>query len=133
MAEAEKFIPKILIADDDPEMRRMLRLHLETMDCQLVEAKDGEEALEAIVVENPDLVLLDVMMPELNGWEIAKYIKSKAEYRHVKIIILTGIGATLNNLTAPVYGADDFIDKPFNLDELEFKIRRALSRRNADG
>ena len=120
--------PKILIADDDPEMRRLLRAHLEPMDCVLEEAEDGEEALEAVITFQPDLVVLDVMMPVLNGWEICKYIKSKPEYEHIGVVMLTGIGSTVNELTSPLYGADEYIDKPFSINELSFKIRRVLSQ-----
>lgn len=124
--------PRILLADDDPELRKMLRLHLETMDCELMEANDGEKALEAIILNKPDLVILDVMMPELNGWEICKYIKSRDEYRHIGVVMLTGIGATVNELTSPLYGADAYIDKPFNIAELDFKIRKVLSESRAE-
>ncbi|MDX9722355.1 MAG: response regulator [Myxococcota bacterium] len=120
--------PRILIADDDPDLRRLLRTHLETMDCELIEANDGEKALETIIIERPDLVVLDVMMPELNGWEVCRYIKSKPEYASIGVVMLTAIGSTINELTSPLYGADEYIDKPFNIDELEFKIRRVLSR-----
>ena len=123
---------KILIADDDPEMRGLLRAHLETLDCALLEAADGEKALETIILEHPDLVVLDVMMPELNGWEICKYIKSKPDYKDIGVVMLTGIGETVNELTSPLYGADAYIDKPFDIDELDFKIRKVLSERGRD-
>jgi len=125
--------PKILLADDDPEMRMLLRAHLETLDCDLIEASDGEKALETIILERPDLVVLDVMMPELNGWEICKYVKSKPEYADTGVVMLTGIGETVNELTSPLYGADEYIDKPFDIDELDFKIRKVLSKRRNKG
>ena len=127
--------PVILIADDDPEIRSILRAHLSTMQCETIEATDGEKALEQIIVHKPDLVVLDVMMPELNGWEICKYVKSHEEYDHTGVIILTAIGATVNELTSPIYGADEYVDKPFDFDELEFKIRKVLSekKRNRQG
>jgi DNA-binding response OmpR family regulator len=123
--------PMILIADDDPEIRKLLHLHLSTMKCELIEADDGAKALENIIVQKPDLVILDVMMPELNGWEVCKYVKTHAEYQHIGVIMLTAIGATVNELTSPLYGADDYIDKPFDFNELSFKIRRVLSERHS--
>ena len=120
--------PTILIADDDPELRKLLRTHLETMDYDLLEAHDGEKTLEAIILHRPQLVILDVMMPELNGWEICKYVKSRDEYAKTGIVMLTGIGATVNELTSPLYGADEYVDKPFDIDELEEKIQRTLSK-----
>ncbi len=119
--------PLILIADDDPEIRKLLRAHLETMECELIEADNGELALESVILHKPDLVILDVMMPGLNGWEICKYIKTRAEYDATGVIMLTAIGPTVNELTSPLYGADAYVDKPFNFDELEFKIRKVLS------
>ena len=123
--------PLILIADDDPEIRRILHDHLSTMQCNIVQATDGEQALEQVIVQKPDLVILDVMMPELNGWEICKYVKTHEEYAKTGVIMLTAIGATVNELTSPIYGADDYIDKPFDFDELEFKIRKVLAEKKA--
>ena len=121
--------PLILIADDDPDLRQLLHLQLETMDCTLIEANNGAKTLELILTEMPDLVILDVMMPELTGWEILKYVRSKPDLNSIGILMLTGIGETLNELSSPMYGADDYIDKPFKSQELIFKIRRVLSRR----
>ncbi len=121
--------PLILIADDDPDLRQLLHLQLETMDCDLIEANDGAKTLELILTEHPELVILDVMMPELTGWEILKYVRSKPELSDIGVLMLTGIGETLNELSSPMYGADDYIDKPFKSQELIFKIRRVLSRR----
>lgn len=123
--------PLILIADDDPDIRRILQTHFSTMKCDVIEAVDGEKTLEQVIVHKPDLVVLDVMMPELNGWEICKYIKSHEEYAHTGVIILTGIGQTVNELTSPIYGADEYVDKPFDFEELEFKCRKVLSEKKA--
>ncbi|MBN1947115.1 MAG: response regulator [Bradymonadales bacterium] len=121
--------PLILIADDDPDIRRILSAQLASMQCNLIESVDGESTLEQVIIHKPDLVILDVMMPELNGWEICKYIKTHEEYQHTGVIILTAIGATVNELTSPIYGADDYIDKPFEFEELEFKIKKVLSEK----
>jgi len=127
--ESSREAPLILIADDDPEIRKLLRAHLELMDCELIEAEDGEAALESVIVNRPDLIVLDVMMPGLNGWEICKYVKTRDEYRDTGVIMLTAIGPTVNELTSPLYGADEYVDKPFDFDELEFKIRKVLSEK----
>lgn len=121
--------PVILIADDDIDIRRILRTHLSSMKCEIIEAVDGEKTLEQVILHKPDLVVLDVMMPELNGWEICKYIKTHDEYAHTGVVILTAIGSTVNELTSPIYGADEYVDKPFDFDELEFKIRKVLSEK----
>lgn len=125
---SERERPLIIISDDDPDIRTLLRLHFNNMDCDLIETIDGEESLESIIVHRPDLVILDVMMPELSGWEICQYIKKNDEsFAHTGVIMLTGIGEVNNALTSPLFGADDYMDKPFDFDELDFKIRKVLS------
>lgn len=121
--------PLILIADDDPEIRRLLVTFFSEQDCDLLESSDGADALENIIVNRPNLVVLDVMMPELNGWQICKYVKSREDYGEVGIIMLTAIGPVNNELTSPLFGADDYIDKPFDFDELEFKVRKVLAEK----
>jgi DNA-binding response OmpR family regulator len=124
--------PLILIADDDPEIRKLLKVHLSTMECDLIEAQDGAAALESVIVNGPDLVILDVMMPELNGWEVCKYIKTHEQYEDTGVVMLTAIGATVNELTSPLYGADEYVDKPFDFNELSFKIRKVLSDKRGE-
>ncbi len=121
--------PLILLADDDEDIRALLRAHFEDQDCDLLENNNGADALETIIVHRPNLVILDVMMPELNGWQICKYVKSREEYEDVGVIMLTAIGPVNNELTSPLFGADDYIDKPFDFDELEFKVRKVLSEK----
>ncbi len=117
---------RILLADDDPDIRAILRAHLATYDVTLFEARNGEEALETILVEKPHLVVLDVMMPELNGWEICKYVRSKDELAGVRVLMLTAIGERVNELTSPLYGADAYLDKPFDLDEIDATVRQLV-------
>lgn len=126
--------PLIQISDDDPEIRTLLRLHFGTMDCDLLETADGEETLESILIHRPDLVILDVMMPELSGWEICQYVKKHDEtLGHTGVIMLTAIGEVNNALTSPLFGADDYMDKPFDFDELDFKVRKVLSEKRLHG
>ena len=129
---ADREHPLILIADDDPEIRKLLRAHLSSMKCELIEAEDGAKTLESVIINHPDLVILDVMMPELTGWEICKYIKTHDELKSVGVVMLTAIGATVNELTSPLYGADEYVDKPFDFNELGFKIRKVLAERQSD-
>lgn len=120
--------PLILLADDDPEIRRLLTLHFSSTDCDLIETADGAETLEAVIVHKPDLIILDVMMPELSGWEICKYIKERDdEYAHTGVLMLTAIGEINNALTSPLFGADDYMDKPFDLGELDNKVQHILA------
>jgi len=129
MSTDERKIPLILVVDDSPEIRAMVSTHLEQQKCEVIQAEDGEQGLTMLLNNKPDLVLLDVMMPRLNGWEIAKYMRERSEFDNTGIIMVTAIGETVNEMTSPLYGADDHINKPFQLAELDFKIRRTLSQK----
>lgn len=118
--------PRLLIADDDPELVGILLKRLGDLDCEITTASDGEQALKEIRVIKPDVVILDVMMPKKNGWEVCRAIRQDAQLAGTGIIMLTGIGSSLNEMTSPLYGADEYLDKPFNFSELIFKIKRLL-------
>jgi DNA-binding response OmpR family regulator len=120
-------VPVILVADDDPDMLALVTRHLRSMKCKVVEASDGEMAFALAKKELPDLMILDVMMPGRSGWEVCKAVREDDDFKDTGVIVLTGIGETLNSLTSPLYGADENIDKPFEFPELDFKIRKVLS------
>ncbi len=130
-APTERERPLILLADDDAELRTMLRAHLSTKECDLLESIDGADTLEQIITQRPNLVILDVMMPELTGWEICKYVKQRDLYNDTGIVMLTGIGATNNELTSPLFGADDYLDKPFEFQELEETVSAVLEEKDS--
>ncbi len=119
-------IPTILVADDDLEIQKMVKAALGTIGAEVITADDGAEALEKILVERPQLVILDVMMPKLSGWEVLKYIRTHEETRETKIIMLTGIGERVNQATSPLFGADSHLDKPFTFEILADKVRSML-------
>jgi len=127
MAETSA-LPKILIADDDPEVLKMVEAALRSVSAQLFKAADGEQALETFLVEQPELLILDIMMPRLSGWEVAKYIRERDQYAGVKLLMLSGIGEAVNDATAPVVGADDHLDKPFSFEVLATRVRDLLAR-----
>ncbi len=118
---------KILIADDDLEILALLRRHLRKTDAVVVEASDGEEALDVARSERPDLVILDVMMPGMSGWEVCRAIREDDDLADTGVIMLTGIGERLNEMTSPLYGADDYLDKPFDFSELDAKVKSVLA------
>ncbi|MBM3275108.1 MAG: response regulator [Candidatus Sericytochromatia bacterium] len=122
-------VPLVLIADDDAEMRRLVRKSLEKLGLRIAEARDGEEAIARLIEHRPQGAVLDVMMPGLNGWEVCKYIRSKPEYENVAVLMLTAIGKTTNEMTAPLYGADAYLDKPFEVAELASTVQRILEER----
>jgi len=119
----------ILLADDDLEILRITRTRLAKRGFNLIEAHDGEEALEQAMTEQPHLVVLDVMMPKLNGWEVCKYLRERESYEEMGVLMLTAIGPSLNELTSPLYGADEHLDKPFDLGELDAAVDRILEKR----
>jgi DNA-binding response OmpR family regulator len=121
--------PTVVIADDDLEILTMVRTLLRRRDVKLVEASDGEEAMRLIRENEPDLVVLDVMMPGMSGWEICKTIREDAALNQTGVIMLTGIGERLNEMTSPLYGADAYLDKPFELTDLDEKVSEVLAER----
>ncbi|HEX6836739.1 MAG TPA: response regulator [Polyangia bacterium] len=121
--------PVILIADDDPEILTMLGIRLSKKGYQVLEAVDGNQTLNLARKHHPDLVLLDVMMPGKNGWEVAKELRSDSEFSNLGIVMLTAIGEKVNEMTSPLYGADAYVDKPFDFSDLEKKIKDVLSER----
>jgi two-component system alkaline phosphatase synthesis response regulator PhoP len=116
----------ILVVDDDPEIVTMLTTRLGRRGYKISTANDGVEAIELAKKELPDLVLLDVMMPGKSGWEVARALKQDPITQHVKIMMVSAIGEKTNELTAPIYGADAHIDKPFEFEKLEKLISGLL-------
>jgi CheY-like chemotaxis protein len=121
--------PVVLVADDEPSMLALVSRHVKTLGYEVLEASDGETAWGHAAKRLPDLVVLDVMMPGMSGWEVCRRIRENVALAHTGVIMLTGIGQSLNELTSPLYGADAYIDKPFEFKELDQKIRDVLSNR----
>jgi DNA-binding response OmpR family regulator len=124
--------PVVLVADDEPSMLELVAQHLKTLDdpkLVVIEASDGEQAWKLAREHLPDLVVLDVMMPGMSGWEVCRKIREDVALAHTGVVMLTGIGENLNQMTSPLYGADAYIDKPFDFEELDEKVKAALSAR----
>lgn len=125
-------VPLVLVADDEPQMRDIVASHLRSIvdpKLDVVEAPDGEQAWQLACEKLPDLVVLDVRMPEMSGWEVCKKIRESVALTHTGVIMLTGIGERLNEITSPLYGADAYIDKPFEFGELDRKVKDVLAQR----
>ena len=124
--------PLVLVADDEPSMLELVARHLKTMQdpkLDVIQASDGEQALRLARERLPDLVVLDVMMPGMSGWEVCRKIREDVALAHTGVVMLTGIGENLNQMTSPLYGADAYIDKPFEFGELDKKVKGALEAR----
>ena len=116
---------KILIVDDDENICELLRLYLVKEGFQVVLAGDGEEALARFTAENPDIILLDVMMPRLDGWQVCREIRKKSE---CPIIMITAKGETFDKVLGLELGADDYVVKPFETKEIVARIKAVLRR-----
>jgi len=120
---------KVLIVDDEPHIRLLLEQALEELEDEGVEihtAKDGREALDVISKEHPQLVFLDVMMPELNGYEVCREVKHVKKLSDVFIIMLTAKGQEFDKLRGEEVGADIYMTKPFDPDEVVEKAMEVL-------
>jgi two-component system, OmpR family, KDP operon response regulator KdpE len=115
----------ILVVDDEPQIRRVLRTTLASNAYAVMDARSGEEALEKLRSERPDLILLDVNMPGIGGLETCREIRRSSD---VPIIMLTVRSAERDKVSALDAGADDYVTKPFGMDELLARIRAALRR-----
>ena len=115
---------KILIADDKPEVLELIRVSLESEDYQIIDASDGKEALEKIRVEKPDLVLLDIVMPKMDGFEVLRNLKKASGTKEIPIILLTAKGQKIDQEKGQKLGAAGYIIKPFSPSELLRKIEK---------
>jgi DNA-binding response OmpR family regulator len=120
---------KILIVDDEPHLRMLIQQTLEDLEydgVELLTATNGEEALESIRAEEPNLVLLDVMMPKMNGFDVCHAVKKEMGWDHVRIILLTAKGQEFDRNRGLEVGADLYMTKPFDPDALIANAREAL-------
>ena len=119
--------PKVLIADDEPALRSLLRTNLVLEGFETLTASNGEEALRVIRSEAPDVVLLDVMMPVLDGWQVLEEL-SKTENRRTKVILVTAKASTEAQLQGWELGCDEYLTKPFDLDDMMERITEVSER-----
>ena len=117
---------KILIADDEPNIVTALEFLLQRNRYEVFVARNGEDALKLVEAHQPDLVLLDVMMPVRSGYEVCQRMRERAEWRHIKIIMLTAKGRDVEMNKGLSIGADLYITKPFSTQELVAKINGLL-------
>ncbi|MBI2472584.1 MAG: response regulator [Planctomycetes bacterium] len=121
--------PKILVADDIKQNVKLLRVILTASEFDVIEAYDGEEALEKAKSENPDLILLDIMMPKLTGYEVCQRLRADGTTKGIPIIMITALHEMEDRIKGIDAGADDFISKPFNKTELLARVKSLLRMR----
>jgi diguanylate cyclase (GGDEF)-like protein len=117
---------RILIADDEPDIRLVLRTRLERDGFTVLEARDGAEAVHMAQTESPDLIVLDVMMPEMDGVEVCNRLRSSFTTRGIPVIMLTARAGKDDRMSGLGKGANDYITKPFDLGELAQRVRNTL-------
>lgn len=123
---------RILIVDDSKETVRAVRVYLERDGFDVYSAGDGSSALHIIHREQPDLVVLDLMLPDINGMEITRTLRKDARLRHIPIIMLTARVEDEDRISGLEIGADDYITKPFNPREVAARVRSVLRRSRGD-
>ena len=119
---------KILVVDDEQEIRNLLDHFLKDQGYEVVLASDGNQALKLTAEENPQVIILDIKMPGLDGLEVCKLLKDKEQTRLIPIIVITGFED--NKMEALNRGADDFVNKPFDMAEIAIRVKSALRIRH---
>jgi len=119
---------KILVVDDEQEIRNLLDHFLKDQGYEVVLASDGNQALKLAAEENPQVIILDIKMPGLDGLEVCKLLKDKEQTRLIPIIVITGFED--NKMEALNRGADDFVNKPFDMAEIAIRVKSALRIRH---
>jgi two-component system, OmpR family, KDP operon response regulator KdpE len=125
-----KGIARILVIDDEAQIRRFLRISLNAYGYELIEAVRGEEGIAQCAIASPDLVILDLGLPDMDGQEVIARIR---EWSKVPIIVLSVRAAEAEKVAALDHGADDYVTKPFGIHELLARVRAALRARRQDG
>ncbi|MBX6311434.1 MAG: response regulator [Isosphaeraceae bacterium] len=123
-------LPKILIADDNQQNVELLEAYLSGFDCEIETAHDGEETLQAVTRFQPDLVLLDVMMPRLSGFEVCRKLRADPETCNVLILMVTALNEPSDFERGVQAGTDDFLTKPVNKIELLCRVKSLLRVRH---
>lgn len=118
---------KILVVDDEPNIVLSLEFLMKQAGFQVRTASDGEAALAAVAAEPPDLLLLDVMMPRKNGYEVCQAIRANPDWQKIRIIMLTAKGREVEREKGLALGADDYITKPFSTQEVVERVRELLA------
>src|SRR3954453_6122487 len=128
----ESFLPAstVMIVDDNPQNVELLQAFLESLPVKIVTATDGVEALEKVVEHNPDLILLDIMMPRMSGFQVCRKLKGDAKTRDIQILMVTALNELGDIEQASECGTDDFVSKPVNKFELLTRVKSLLRVRH---
>lgn len=120
--------PRILIVDDEPDLRSVLRFGLEAERFEVIEAADGEEGLKLACEQVPDLIVLDLMLPRMDGYKVCRALKFDDRYRQIPVIILSARSGETDRRLAMDLGADAFVTKPYDMKDLVSRVREQLRK-----
>jgi DNA-binding response OmpR family regulator len=120
--------PRILIVDDDADLLDITQAFLESRGYDVGRAQSGDEAMKLIESSRPNLILLDVMMPKMDGFRLCRVVKSDARFRHIPVIFLTAKDDAQSRMEGQKCGGDDYLTKPFDLDALEVRVKAQLKK-----
>jgi DNA-binding response OmpR family regulator len=119
---------KILVVDDEPDLVETVRFPLEMEGFHVLVSYNGEDALNQARKENPDLILLDLMLPKLDGYKVCRLLKFDERYKHIPILMLTAKTQEKDKILGKETGANEYITKPFDIDELMEKVKSYLNK-----
>lgn len=122
---------KILVTDDDEAIVELIKINLELIGHEVITAENAIKSYALIQQENPDLIILDVMMPEVDGFTLAKRIRNNPEFENTPILMLTALGMLEDKVKGFDAGVDDYLVKPFEIEELKLRVRALLKRGNS--
>jgi len=117
---------RVLVVDDEPDIVESIKFNLELEDIDCIEAYDGDEALSKARTEHPDLIILDIMLPKMNGYKIGRLLKFDESYKDIPIIMLTARSQQTDIELGEESGADEYVTKPFDMEKLVNMIRKYL-------
>ena len=117
---------RILVVEDEPELVKALEVRLKTQDYEVITAFDGEEGLRKAREESPDLIILDIMLPKMDGFKVSRLLKFDERYKHIPVIMLTAKSEREDKSLGEETGADEYITKPFEWEHLSEMVKKHL-------
>jgi DNA-binding response OmpR family regulator len=123
----------VLLVEDEPDVAELIRYHLQKEGWEVVQSTNGADALRRVREARPDVILLDIMVPQLNGWEVCRRLRQEPETRGVPVVMVTGRVEEGDKILGFELGADDYVTKPFSPRELVARVRAVLRRGRAAG
>jgi len=122
-----KVLGKVLVVDDDPSMRRLIRVHLEAAGLEVEEAACGRSAIESIERSPPDLVCLDLTLPDVSGWKVCEFVRARASLHEIPVLMVSARAMPADRAFAAEVGAADYLVKPFSAAELQRRVWALLA------